>query len=407
MGTEGRPSPGLDIGEITFAGRGSGEAESEAIDAALGRLREARKLRATAAKVWPEEAVSRCGCHVTGTCEAEGHRVAVLVAQEGRSARWGGVTSCHSVWLCPVCAARIAAKRREQVHALVREHQERGGVVVMLTLTQSHGRQDNLKDVVSALTGRWSKLRRRRSVQQIEAELGIRGGIRSLEITHSVSHGWHPHLHLLVFLGGDGRVYDYGHLTTALDRLIGCWLDACDREGVKAARAAQDWLLADDATAAGDYVAKWGVAAEMTHGHVKRGRGQSRTPWDILRDYGDSKFPFDYMLLSEYGKTMKGRRQLTTWGDVSMSEVDLDTDDKEAVDGDEEAGEVSLLAIPDWEFDRLRRLGALEAVERAAIIGGFEAAYTALRFLGCNSIIPPELVQYRFGRGRPKKIEKS
>ncbi|RIW97499.1 replication protein, partial [Acinetobacter baumannii] len=38
---------------------------------------------------------------------------------------------------------------------------------------------------------------------------------------------------------------------------------------------------------AASYVSKWGVEHEMTKGHIKKGKTDSKTPFDLLRDYAE------------------------------------------------------------------------------------------------------------------------
>ena len=38
---------------------------------------------------------------------------------------------------------------------------------------------------------------------------------------------------------------------------------------------------------AASYVAKWGLEHEMTKGHMKKGKTDSKTPFDLLRDYAE------------------------------------------------------------------------------------------------------------------------
>ena len=63
----------------------------------------------------------------------------------------------------------------------------------------------------------------------------------------------------------------------------------------------------DDAS---NYVAKWGLEHEMTKGHVKKGKKESRTPFDILRSYDESGDEKEANLFRLYYFAFKGQRQL-------------------------------------------------------------------------------------------------
>lgn len=389
----------LDTGGITFARAEVAHLQDpQSMDdprqVARERQARARELRTVAGKVFRQkdgkpEAVCRCGRHVSGQLLLGDEPAAVLMTGE-TGAHWNGVVSCKSVWLCPVCAARIASRRRDQVAHLVKEHQQQGGVVILLTYTISHQRGDSLEDLVNQLTAGWSALRRSAAVKRAEGLLRLRGGIRALEITHGRS-GWHPHLHLLLFLGGDGQGYlDLHHITEGMGILVDSWIRRFYRSGVSVSELAQDWQICDNAERAGEYATKWGAAAELTHGHIKRGKAGSRTPWDILADYAADRWPPDGDLLQHYGRTMKGRRQLTTWGDISLADVDLDVEAEPAV---------PVVALPRWQFNELRDGGHLPALELAAEVGGLPAVLRIFAFLGVRHFAPPEHVRTRWGCG--------
>ena len=61
---------------------------------------------------------------------------------------------------------------------------------------------------------------------------------------------------------------------------------------------------------AGSYVAKWGLEHEITKGHMKKGKEDSRTPFDILRSYSESGSQEDANLFKLYYFAFKGYRQL-------------------------------------------------------------------------------------------------
>ena len=51
-----------------------------------------------------------CGC----TRNVKSDRVQVYRTIDGRSARYGNLITCGSVWACPVCSAKITEKRRAE-----------------------------------------------------------------------------------------------------------------------------------------------------------------------------------------------------------------------------------------------------------------------------------------------------
>ena len=63
---------------------------------------------------------------------------------EGRRAGFEGLVTCGSVWMCPVCAAKVAAKRAEELAPVLDAVHARGGSALMLTLTIRHSAGDRL-----------------------------------------------------------------------------------------------------------------------------------------------------------------------------------------------------------------------------------------------------------------------
>jgi hypothetical protein len=63
---------------------------------------------------------------------------------EGRRAGIEGLVTCGSVWLCPVCAAKVAAKRAEELATVLDAVHAAGGSAFMLTLTIRHSAGDRL-----------------------------------------------------------------------------------------------------------------------------------------------------------------------------------------------------------------------------------------------------------------------
>ncbi|MFH4246966.1 rolling circle replication protein, Rep63 protein, partial [Acinetobacter baumannii] len=68
-----------------------------------------------------------------------------------------------------------------------------------------------------------------------------------------------------------------------------------------------------DGSYAQEYVAKWGLDYEMTKGHVKRGRKESLSPFDLLQLSIEDQEIFEKLpskLWQEFAISMKGARQL-------------------------------------------------------------------------------------------------
>lgn len=219
------------------------------------------------------------------------------------TAHFRGVISCGSIWLCPVCAAKISEGRRQELREVMDGHAAEGGAAYQVTLTMPHTRFDGCKDLRDAVAHGWQLAQGTRAWSRAKKEFGVMGQVRTLEITHG-QRGWHPHLHLLVFtdrhLGADDQ-------ETFQTVMFEEWAKRVEQlTGKKCNRSAFDWRPAT----AGDYLTKWGADAEITKAIDKQGRGASRSPWELLSDAADGDQQAR-MLWLDYAEAFKGARHMT------------------------------------------------------------------------------------------------
>ena len=129
--------------------------------------------------------------------------------------------------------------------------------------------------------------------------------ISCFEITHG-QNGFHPHYHVLLFVP-----YSVGigsHIGMEED-MYAVWKDCCTKSGLDEP-SKEYGLHLQAGNEAGNYVSKWGLEHEMTKGHVKKGKKESRTPFDILRSYDESGDEKEANLFRLYYFAFKGQRQL-------------------------------------------------------------------------------------------------
>lgn len=358
---ETRPNPGKSAflgisAKSIHAGEGKKSAKSIATPAEnASRKRYRFDLARTAASILfnpdlPAAAQHRT-CWCNRTVRNEGGTAYVYRTIDGSSARLSGVTTCGSVWACPVCAARIAEERRRELQFALVAHIETGGAGYLLTATFPHERDaidlvELMKRQAKALQS-WKNSRPYKRILGKEGSSNRRGSIRSLETTHG-RNGWHPHVHELAFCRrgafGEGEPDESGRLSSAaIDELRGAWIaaivkaDLCPNDKINWAwRYALDVRGGDKAA---EYIAKfgrderWGASSEMTAHISKTGRRtieghEHRTPFQILADAqrGD---PESWRLFSEYAHAFSGRRQLTWSPGLKKSLGVLDRDDDE------------------------------------------------------------------------------
>lgn len=324
------------------------------------RRREKYELRGTAAKVIPWEAVARCGQHLVRKSNNDAN-VTVFRADNGR-AHYSGLVTCGSVWHCPVCAAKISEGRRVEIADLVKKHQAAGGSVYMATLTAPHSAFDQVGATKKMVAKAWQKVQASASWKRAKAAAGFVGSVRSLEVTHG-ANGWHPHIHLLIFVTGGNPTAEKTFGDFLYDRWKGCIAAA---GGGKTTQWAYKFEACASAEEAGDYVAKWGPDAEMTKGHMKLAEGPNRTPWQILNDIRDNWSPRDVRLFRDYAEAFKGARQLTWSKGLRELYGEEAGDDDLATAEPVESVAVAQLNAAGFELVKSRGLvpDLLEAIER-------------------------------------------
>lgn len=242
-----------------------------------------------------------------------------LWSDDGLTAFPVGAQTCASVWSCPVCSAKIRTRRQLEVELAASRHVNGGGRLFMLTLTLRHNREQSLAELLDGLKASWRSLQQRRDWRPIRAQLS--GMVVSTEITHG-PNGWHPHLHILLFLGAgvDDQVLDD----------LAAWIPSTwaatvgSRLGVSPDLQHGTRLQELDAGAA-QYVAK--IAAEATRADLKT---NSRSPWLILDQVitGEER---SIALWLEYIATTKGKRAITlsrTLRKLYLDDVEEKTDEE-------------------------------------------------------------------------------
>ena len=263
-------------------------------------------LQSVARKFLPDSRTNNCL-----RLRAFNQEIQVIRSKEYKTASYTGLQTCGSVWACPVCAAKIAERRRVEIQAAMACFKASGGSVNLLTLTTPHQRTDNLRDLLEMQATALKYFKMDRTVRNIFKELGIVGQIRALEVTHGrnspTNNGWHPHYHFLLF--AEIHLADDYTREGMADRLYIRWAACCVRAGLGEPSRLHGIKL-DDGSKAAKYVSKWGLEDEMTKGHTKKAL-HGETPFDFLRSYlADSKDKQAGALFKEFAETFKGKRQL-------------------------------------------------------------------------------------------------
>lgn len=345
-------------------------------------------LRRAAGRVLPGERVAKCGGWVVGTN-------VTLHSVPGQGSHFGGLETCGSVWACPVCAAKVAAKRGEEVSRLLSAHYRAGGTARLMTLTIPHFAAQSAKELRWAVSTAWRKVKQGEPWKRAKLRHGYVGDVRALEVTHG-ANGWHPHIHALVlFEAGTPLDVQDSLGTWFFER----WRRAIERSGFgTCSRDAFKFDLVTAESGAAEYVAKWGAALELTQAATKQARRGGRNPFRILADYDEFGRVRDTRLFREYALSFKGARQLT-WTRGLRDLYGLGPDQSDEV----LAEDVSLpktheatVGFDVWHMMAKAKLTASFLDEKDA--RGFRAAITLLGDHGIHVVedISPSLERGRF-----------
>jgi len=227
---------------------------------------------------------------------------------EHASTCFGGLQTCGSVWVCPVCAAKISERRSGELQRVIAAHQSTGGAVLFLTLTVPHTRRDDLPELLHAQSVALSRWTGDRAAKRVSSDMGSIGSVRAWEVTHGrlsdKNNGWHPHFHILIFCSSG---LDLGAFE---DRIYTAWVNSCRLAGLPMPSRRHGVRLEDGSRAA-DYAAKglWGLEREMTKGHIKRAK-QGESPFQLLRAFAFDDDRQAAALFREFAQAFHGRRQL-------------------------------------------------------------------------------------------------
>ena len=315
--------------------------------------------------------------------------VAPLVSLHGEAggrSGYGGLATCASVWACPVCSAKIAARRKDEVAQVIKWAEAQGLRVSMLTLTQRHHMGQKLNELWKALSYAWGRVTSGRRWVEFKEQLGVVGYVRAVEVTHG-KHGWHVHQHVLVLSEKDPTVTPVFYqrkqgrarhpypveVTRSADFIADRWEAGLAKKGVDFLRdsGGLDWRTAEpgDAEAMGRYVAKLGTAgmgekdsaglsAEVTLGGFKKARQGNRTPFQIAQDLLQNGEAEDFALWLEWEKASYGKRALTWSQGLKEAALIEEKTDEEIAEESPEGDTVLLLDKANWY--KVREAGAVK-----------------------------------------------
>jgi hypothetical protein len=309
-------------------------------------------MQSAARELMPREGVARC--MRAGHPREDGTwGVDVLYAPLKAAAHFGGLQCCKSVWLCPVCAAKISDRRRielaEGLNAWLQFTTGERRRTMLVTFTLQHDVGDDLSVVFGGLKRARELLVGGRAAMSFKADFGVIGMVRALELTHGLN-GWHPHLHVLMFMDREIPILTFEQAMKER------WARAVQSAGRYASwEHGCDVRFSDSDIS--NYIAKWGkdpgwtTAHELTKSVTKTGRRKGRTPTQLLADYlaGDGDAG---RLWLQYAVNFKGERQLR-WSNGLRARLGLEkekSDEEIAIEQEEIAIVLSSLSTGAWRI---------------------------------------------------------
>ena len=353
---------------------------------ASARRAERYRVRDQLRRITRDDRLKWCGAHsIRALGSVDVRRSA---GPDGPVVGVSGLASCGRWYSCPFCAARIAARRREEIAQGVAAAVADGLVVAMLTLTVRHKASDALHTLLEALSAGWTAVGQDKAVRRLRKALGWVGYVRVLEMTFGL-HGWHPHLHFLVFLdasvaeGGWGEDAETGAWRIDLFQLealgqatLRSWKAGVTRLGLRSPnRHGMDLrVLAAPTEEVADYLTKMGAVEmsadtaervrsasfEMTGSMHKQGKALpsgrvlSRTSWDVVRSAaeGAAAFVAGGELVSaierfwELEEALKGRA-MTVWSKGLKQRFCIGEQTDDAIVQEELSGpEATVIGLP-------------------------------------------------------------
>jgi len=309
-------------------------APAEKADDVRESRRRREKLRKVSAELLPEERVKKCGNELIkrdGGVDIHRH------TETGKRFYGGNVKVCNSVWVCPVCSAKISERRRKEIEEAINVWWGRGNSVVMMTLTMSHTKYDSWDTLANGLNGSLSRFWRNRKGRKICADFAIKGRIRGLEALFG-KNGPHIHVHILLFVEG---WLSEEELSGLKERAVTEWIDVLSKtdENGKAVKTDKNgkvkegypkpagfWASKEHGVHVtqadgdiADYISKfgcepkdktWKLSHEVSKSGSKQAEGENgRTPFQLLADYeaGDKEAGRQFKL---YAAAMKNKHQI-------------------------------------------------------------------------------------------------
>jgi hypothetical protein len=260
-----------------------------------------------------------------------------------------GTALCKEIWRCPTCSMKLLKGRASEILELTQAHQKEGYKLGFVTLTVRHYKNNTLKQSLDKLLTNYRKFQQHKYFRTLKKST-LLGQIKSLEITHTQKHGWHPHVHILYFYKTNNTQF----IEKAQNELIQDW--ARYTNGYEKAQNQQVVYTDKDIT---DYITKWDAIQELTNDHNKKAKGIK--PFQLLTLLTKGELLFDYKdphkskkvttkLWLEYVESTKGKRRIITSRSLlQLYKLDQKTDE-DILEEKEDAEKIISFSKKTWRF---------------------------------------------------------
>ncbi len=272
-----------------------------------------------------------------------------------------GLQTCGSVWSCPICSYKIRIKRAAEIALAIARHRANGGSVLLLTLTTQHSFDESLDDVWSSVQDTWAYITSHGSYRKLRDRLGI-GFVRTIEVMHG-RNGWHPHLHVLLFVDSPVDPFDtpedYNDIARTFHDL---WVRRMDTKHCRDVRSSVGVDLRpvkdDGADGVGMYCTKAGFEVALADG--KQGRTRtSRHPFAIAHDAAETGDVADIKLYREWIRGSHDRR-MWSWSQGLRQKLRLGverSDEELAAEAEESSEQICSISPLLWKAIVATRIG--------------------------------------------------
>ena len=319
----------------------------------LAEIDQAKRAKASRLLRWKRQEIARKlipSFRVAKCCRVQvADVVQVLRSKEHHSAHYGKLSTCASVWVCPVCSAKITERKRTEIASALASPLGKQYSKFIVTTTLQHKSGDNSAVLVRALKDGKRQFTSGGWYQRFSAKWQIVGGLYGNEFTYGKGTGCHFHTHDLIF--SELAASDL-NVKAIRDEYSARFVDIMSQHGFYV--SAEHGVAVEASNDAGAlYVAKmgletrpkksdkWGIDWEMAKGALKVSKGDRFTPFELLDLYqaGDT---WAGEMFKEFAQASKGLHQLR-WGrgmraafglgvemtDEEIASAELDRDVKE------------------------------------------------------------------------------